>query len=203
MEELDFKNYVGHQTLLYGETNTGKTYYTAKFIDFLLDSNLFDPNEISILDFAPKFLDVDGMKIGGKILDFSKKSVECNYLRLNEEIIPPRLKSNNKQELFQNICHNYKITTQMLELYNKQQTKVLIMNDISIHLHLGDKKFLLNTINNSQTFFGNSYYGIKIKKSFSTLLSLKEKKRVEFLITHIKNSILTKLLSNEFDKESL
>ena len=191
MGEFDFKNYVGHRTLLYGETNTGKTYYTAKFIDFLLDSNLFDPNEISILDFAPKFLDVDGMKIGGNILDFSKKSVECNYLRLNEEIIPPRLNSNNKQELFQNICHNYKITTKMLELYNKQQTKVLIMNDISIYLHLGDKKFLLNAINNAQTFFGNSYYGIKIKKSFSTLLSLKEKKRVEFLINHIKNSILT------------
>ncbi|MCJ7648331.1 MAG: hypothetical protein MUP85_06940 [Candidatus Lokiarchaeota archaeon] len=188
---FNFDNCIGRQTLLYGETNTGKTYHTAKFIDFLLDSNRFDPKEISILDFAPEFLNVKGIKIGGKILDFSNKSVECNYLSLSEEIIAPRLNSNNKQELFKNICHNYKITTQMLKLYNKQQTKVLIMNDISIYLHLGDKKFLINTINNAPTFFGNSYYGIKIKKSFSTLLSLKEKKRVEFLINHIQNSILT------------
>jgi hypothetical protein len=191
MEEINFKNCVGHRTLLYGETNTGKTYNTAKFIDFLLDSNLFDPKEVSILDFAPKFLDVGGIKIGGKILDFSKKSVECNYLSLNEEIIAPRLNSNNKQELFKNICHNYKITTQMLDSYNKEQTKVLIINDLSIYLHLGDKKSLLQAINNAHTFFGNSYYGIKIKKSFSTLLSLKEKKRVEFLVNHIQNSILT------------
>jgi len=191
MENLDFKNYVGHRTLLYGETNTGKTYNTAKFIDFLLDSNSFDPKEISILDFAPKFIDVNGIKIGGKILDFSKKSVECNYLRLDGEIIPPRLNANNKPELFENLCNNYKISTQMLELYKKQQTKVLIMNDISIYLHLGDKKSLLCAINGADTFFGNSYYGIKINKSFSALLSLKEKKRVEFLINHIPNSILT------------
>ncbi|MHA1669975.1 MAG: hypothetical protein ACTSV5_05280 [Promethearchaeota archaeon] len=191
MDNLNFESCIGHPTLLYGETNTGKTYYTAKFIDFLLENVLFDPKEISILDFAPRFLDINGIKIGGRILDFSKKSVECNYLSLDEEIIPPRLNSNNKQELFQNICHNYKISTQMLESYNKQQTKVLIMNDISIYLHLGDKKVLFQAINNSHTFFGNAYYGTKIKKSFSTLLSLKEKIRVEFLKNHIQNSILT------------
>jgi len=191
MEKLEFKNYIGHRTLLYGETNTGKTYITSKFIDFLLDSNLFAPKEISILDFAPKFLEVNGMKIGGKILDFSKKSVECNYLKVDGELIAPRLNSNNKQELFQNICHNYKITAQMLELYSSQQTKVLIMNDMSIYLHLGDKKFLLNVINSTPTFFGNSYFGTKIKKSFGKLLSLKEKKRVEFFINHIPNSLHT------------
>jgi hypothetical protein len=191
MEKFDYKNYIGHRTLLYGEMNTGKTYITAKFIDFLLDFNLFDPKEISILDFAPKFLDVNGLKVGGKILDFSEKSIECNYLRLYGEIIPPRLNANNKQELFENICHNYKITTQMLELYKRQQTKVLIMNDISIYLHIGNKNTLLNAINSAHTFFGNSYYGIKIKKSFCALLSLKEKSRVEFLINNIPNSILT------------
>ena len=31
---LDFVNYIGHHSLLYGETDTGKTYMTAKFIDF-------------------------------------------------------------------------------------------------------------------------------------------------------------------------
>jgi len=191
MDKLDFKNCVGHRTLLYGETNTGKTYITSKFIDFLLNSNLFAPKEISILDFAPKFLEVNGIKIGGRILDFSKKSVECNYLKIDGEIVAPRLNSNNKQELFQNICHNYKITAQMLEMYSKLQTKVLIVNDMSIYLHLGDKKFLLKVINNTSTFFGNSYLGNKINKSFGKLLSLKEKKQVEFFINHIPNSLNT------------
>lgn len=190
-KEINYKKAIGQYTLLYGEANTGKTLITAKFIDFLLETHFFNPKEISILDFAPKFLEIDGIKIGGRILDYSKKSIICNYISCNEDIIPPRLNSNNKQELFQNICHNYKISIQMLESYYKQQTKVLIMNDISIFLHLGDKNVLLKAINNSDTFFGNAYYGIKIEKSFSTLLSLKEKKRVEFLINHVHNSILT------------
>ena len=57
-DNFNFDDCIGRQTFLYGETNTGKTYFTAKFIDFLLDSNLFAPKEISILDFAPKFLDI-------------------------------------------------------------------------------------------------------------------------------------------------
>ena len=50
MEELDFKNYVGHRTLLYGETNTGKTYYTAKFVQYLLEIKKINPKDISILE---------------------------------------------------------------------------------------------------------------------------------------------------------
>ena len=55
----NFKEYVGHHTLLYGETNTKKTLYTAKFVQFLVESN-FDPLQITILDFGPKMNTISG-----------------------------------------------------------------------------------------------------------------------------------------------
>ncbi|MFX1256638.1 MAG: hypothetical protein ACFFAN_02175, partial [Promethearchaeota archaeon] len=63
---LDFNDFIGHHTILYGETNTKKTYYTAKFVQFLLQVKKVDPKNISILDFAPKLFKMYNLKIGGK-----------------------------------------------------------------------------------------------------------------------------------------
>ena len=73
----NFKDYVGHHTLLYGETNTKKTFYTAKFVQFLVESD-YDPLKISILDFAPKMTTINNLKIGGRIIDFYEDSKKCN-----------------------------------------------------------------------------------------------------------------------------
>jgi len=75
--------------------------------------------------------------------------------------------------------------------FEVKATPVLIINDISIYLHLGDVNYLLEAINKTETFFGNSYYGYKIKKKFAKLLSKKEKKRVELIIENIDNSFFT------------
>ncbi len=192
MDDFEYKDFIGNYTLFYGETNTKKTYYTAKFIDYLIDYQDINPKEISILDFAPELMLINGLKIGGKINDFSNKSFECREIRLRGEIIPARLKARNNKELFENICHNYKITSKALEIFNQKTTDFLIINDISIYLHLGDKSYLLNIIKKASTFCGNSYCGTTIKTGYGKLLSLKEKKRVEFLVKNLNNSILTK-----------
>ena len=77
-ENLDFNNFLGCHTLLYGETDTRKTYYTAKFVQFLLTVKNIAPNEISILDFGPKLFKHYGIKIGGRIEDFYRtKNIGC------------------------------------------------------------------------------------------------------------------------------
>ncbi|MGB5910398.1 MAG: hypothetical protein WBH31_04305 [Promethearchaeia archaeon] len=191
-DKIEFTDLIGHHTFLYGETNTKKTYYTAKFVDFLLKINFVNPQEISILDFAPKLRYINNMKVGGRIQDYSSVSLKCKYVQFEGEVIPPRLISKNKIELFNNICHNFKITSRLLETFREDPTKVLIINDISIYLHLGNKESLLDIIYRAKTFFGNSYYGKSINSEFSPLLSILEKKRVEFLIKNIENSILMK-----------
>lgn len=189
--DLNFGNLIGQKTLIYGETNTGKTLYTANFVQFLLECKKVDPKEISILDFAPKLTYFNDLKIGGRVQDYFENSVKCNNIKLIGEIIPPRLNAKNKNEMYSNICHNFKKIYEIIEIYNSSPTPVLIINDISLYFHMGGEKLLINTINKSNTFFGNSYYGTSIVRKFSNLLSIKEKKRVEFLIKNVDNPFVT------------
>ena len=186
-----YQELIGHQTFLYGETNTKKTYYTSKFVQFLIESKHLDPEEISILDFAPPQSIINNHKIGGKIKDFYKNSIKCNNFSFEGEIIPPRLKAKNLKEFFDNACKNFKKTYTILNLFNDNPTSIFIINDISIYFHIGNKRLLLESIKKSNTFFGNSYYGSSIKSDFTTLFSRREKRIVEYLIKKIEFSYFT------------
>ena len=185
-----FSEYINHHTLLYGETNTKKTYYTAMFVKFLVDSN-FNPLDITVLDFAPKIITINDMKIGGKIQDFYEKSTACKNLNFEGDIIPPRLSSTNLKELNENALRNFHKTHQILEQYAQNPTPVLIINDISIYLHYGNIEYLLDIIKKARTFFGTVYYGTSMNRDFSYEFSLKEKKLVEDLVEKIEISYST------------
>ncbi|NVM45573.1 MAG: hypothetical protein HWN79_11715 [Candidatus Lokiarchaeota archaeon] len=191
LNDFDFEKIVGTHTLLYGETNTKKTFYTAKFIEFLLEIKRVPPKDVSVLDFAPKLAYVNKLKIGGRIQDYYSNSKKCNIIAFKGEIIPPRINARNQKELFGLLCHNHKKVVKILDIFNANPTEILIINDISIYLHLGSKKYLMDTISKTKTFFGNAYYGSSISSKFSKLLSIKEKIRVEFLIKNIENSFKT------------
>jgi len=189
--DIDYYSLFDHHTLLYGETDTKKTYYTAKFIQFLIESRHIDPKEISILDFAPPQSIINNIKIGGKIKDFYKDSIKCNNFSFEGEIIPPRLKAKNIKELYDNTCKNFKKTYTILNLFTENPTSILIINDISIYFHIGNKRLLLESIKKSNTFFGNSYYGSSIKSDFTILFSRREKRIVEYLSRKIEYSYFT------------
>lgn len=194
--KYNFKNnyddLIEQHTLLYGETDTRKTYYTAKFVQFLIETKKVVPINISILDFAPPSSTINNLKIGGRIEDFYEGSKKCRNILFKGEIIPPRLNSSNKTELYQNACENFKKSSEILHLFKKDPTPILIINDISIYLHIGNIKLLLEAINKSNTFFGNSYYGSSIKRDYATLFSLREKRLVEYLIKKIEYSYFTR-----------
>ena len=190
-DDLNFEDFIGSHTILYGETDTKKTYYTSKFVQYLIETKEMDPQEISILDFAPQLRVLMGLKIGGKIEDFYPQCIKCNNILFKGDIIPPRLRATNKQELFQYALMNYEKTHGILEKFNENPTTILIINDISIYLHHGDKNYLLETIQKSNTFFGNSYYGTSIKRNFATFLSLKEKRSVKYLVKRLDKAYIT------------
>ncbi len=189
---LDFDDFIGYHTVLYGEPNTKKTYFTAKFLQYLLEIKKINPKEISILDFAPKLSTINSIKIGGKIEDLFPQSIKCHNITFEGEIIPPRLNANNKKELYDYASKNYEKTSFILNKFYQNPTSILIINDISIHLHLGDKKKFINVVKTAETFFGNSYYGSSIKRNFAILFSLKEKNKVKYLIKNVDKSYYTK-----------
>lgn len=188
---IDFESLIGHTTIIYGEVDTKKTFNTANFIQLLLEEKKIAPKEISILDFAPQLIMIKGKNIGGKIKDFYAKSKICNYFNLQGEIIPPRLNAKNREELYRNANHNYLITSKVLESYIKKPTNILIINDISIYLHVGDEKLLLESIKKCNTFFGNTYYGTSIRSNFKSNFSIKERRTIENLLKKVENSFKT------------
>lgn len=189
ISKSDFDKYIGVDTLFYGETNRGKTQSTAKFVQFLVELKEIPPKDITILDFAPKLEIIQGKKIGGRIEDYYTFSFMCNNITFDGDIIPPRLKSSNRKELYEIICNNYKKTSHIISKYLKKPTPFLIINDISIYLHLGSKKTLLNVIKKAETFFGNTYHGDSILSRCTKVLSILERKKVDFLIKNVSNSI--------------
>ena len=192
-DKLSFDDFIGTHTILYGEANTKKTYYTAKFVQYLTDTKKINPKEISILDFAPQLSNIRGLKIGGKIEDFFPQSIRCNNILFEGEIIPPRLNANNKKELYQYAQMNYEKTFEILEIFNEEPTSILIINDVSIYLQIGNKKYILDTIKQASTFFGNTYYGSSIKRNFATLFSIKEKRSVKYLLKRVDKAFITQV----------
>ena len=173
-----YKKCIGQSTILYGESNTGKTFYTAGFVKLLVESQHSNPEKITILDFAPKMEIISDQKIGGKVSDYYIGSKDCKYYSLEKHIIPPRLNAESRGELYDNLCHNFRICHGLLEIFNENPTPFLIINDVSIYLHLSKVKTLGEYIQKANTFFGNSYYGISISRNFSKGLSRLEQKRV-------------------------
>ena len=107
-DKIDYSSLKGLHTLIYGEINTGKTFYTAKFVQYLLENKKFEPKKISILDFAPRITYFNNLKIGGRIQDYYEACLKCNIINFVGEIIPPRLNAKNKSEVYSNICNNFK-----------------------------------------------------------------------------------------------
>jgi len=183
--ELIFENCLGKKTLLYGEINTNKTFLTSKFVEFLIYSKNIPPKDVSILDFGPKMRIVNNVKIGGRLEDYSNSIHRCNYINLQEEIIPPRLEAKNRYEFYSNICQNYKNTNESVLKFKESPTNFLILNDISLYLHCGKPKNLLKILNISYTFFGNIYYGSSINSKYSKLFNILEKKKTESLLKNL------------------
>lgn len=192
--KLDFNSLLEKKVLLYGETNTFKTYCSAKFVQFLLEEEKIKPKRISIIDFAPNLQYIDDLKIGGKIKDYYDKSKLCCYLESEKEIIPPRLLAQNKRQLYENACHNYKQARNLLKKFKKNSTPILLINDISIYLHLGNRRDLMKIINMVETCVGNAYYGenISSRSQFARLFSLNEHFKILHLCKYFDKSILMK-----------
>jgi len=54
-------------------------------------------------------------------------------------------------------------TSRLLESYLEDPAPVLVVNDLSIHLHAGDPGLLEDAIQASTVFVGNSYWGEVLK----------------------------------------
>ncbi|MCE4624594.1 MAG: hypothetical protein F7C35_01845 [Desulfurococcales archaeon] len=156
--------------LIVGEIGTGKTSLTSRIVRAL--AKAARPGAITVIDFAP---DIAGV---GKPVATVPEGVR--YLRPSG-LRAPRLESGGDcNSMWRLARHNMRLTTATLEEFIDNPTPVLVVNDLSIHLHAGSYELLLEAIRKSSSFIGNSYLGGRLTDNCG--LSEREKELVNKLM---------------------
>jgi hypothetical protein len=200
------KDLVGRKTLLLGETNSGKTRFTFNFLCHLLEEHSFEPTEISVLEFAPTRVQAGQTVIGGTLRDliqestpltpsFMKSINSVHWIQRESsdpctltpaKILTPRYSAKSTQDVLKACCVNFSATQKQLLYYIQNPTKVLIINDIGIYLHLGGLPLLKKAIGLSKTTLFNAYLGKNLLDDKGSYISRREE-------------IMLRLLSKDLD----
>jgi hypothetical protein len=169
---------IGKKVLILGEVGSGKTSLTAKAVQELM---LFiEPKEITVIDMAPEAIG----EIGGKLSKYLSLNNELRCLSPAKVYAPRTMGITNKQ-VAEYAKRNKNSIEPLLDEFLKQPTKVLIINDITLYLHLGKLEKIINCIRSTETFLASAYYGVRLKEDYGAGISAREKQMVDKLATYM------------------
>ncbi len=155
MASLHSRSYGGADSfriLILGETGVGKTRLTGKIARALARAS--SPELITVIDLAPDYMGV------GKPLE---APAGARILR-PKGLKAPRLQSRGDCSLAWRLAEeNAVLTTQALRGFISRPTPILVINDMSIHLHAGDPSIVLDAFTEAAVVVANSYYGEKLR----------------------------------------
>jgi len=142
------KSFLNQKTVIIGEVNTGKSAYLRELIAGFIQAG---ETNLAIIDMAPE--SVKG--IGGKL-----KMKGCELRRYyTSRIVAPRLTGKTAQEVQALAEENTRAIDAIFEIYIKNPSKILFINDVSIYLQAGDLERLLTYISSIPTVIMNGYFG--------------------------------------------
>jgi len=175
-QEFKLKNsdVLGKKTLILGESGSGKTRLAAKLAEELMI--IERPDRITVIDFAPKRTG----QTGGKLADYITLIGGVKYLA-PKEVHTPRLTGTSREQILQLAKLNRKAMEPLLSQFVEKATKVLIMNDITLYLHVGRLQEVLRCVRLSETFLGTAYYGSRLAKDLGAGISRREKRLTDEL----------------------
>jgi len=170
--------YLGRQTVLAGDVNSGKTAKTTEILNQFLAAGY--ARDLAILDLAPDT--VQG--IGGKML-FEK---DPGVLYLTGKIAAPRLMGKNETHTRELARDNAQTIETLFVDLERHSRDVLFINDLTLYLQAGNIDRILNVLQNSATTIINAYYG----NSFSdSELTRRERQLTEIIMKNSDSVILT------------
>lgn len=169
---------IGKKVLILGEVGSGKTSLTAKIVQELM---LFiEPKEITVIDMAPEATG----EIGGKLSKYLSLNSELRYLS-PAKVYAPRTMGVTNTQVVEYAKRNKNAMKPLLDEFLKKPTKVLIINDITLYLHLGKLEKIMNCMRLAETFLASAYCGVKLKEDYGAGISAREKQMVEKLATYM------------------
>jgi len=171
---IDAEDLLGRRTLIVGDVGSGKTKLLAEIIQQLVKKGY--AREITLIDLAPPRIG----KIGGWISEYIDTST-INYLRPNR-IYAPRTEAKTPQQLIQYAEHNLREARKTLQKYLENPTKILAINDITIHMHAGEVEEIQELVEKAETFIATAYRGKTLENDKATGITEREKQKLNQLI---------------------
>jgi GTPase SAR1 family protein len=167
---------LGKKVLILGEAGSGKTRLVAQLLKELMI--LVNPERISIIDLAPKRIE----EIGGKLTDYLDMSGKVKYYS-PACVYTPRLSGKSPEQILRYAELNRINMQPLLKEFIKNATDILVVNDITLYLHLGELETVLGCVKLAKTFLATAYYGLRLADDLGTGISLREKQLTDRLAT--------------------
>jgi energy-coupling factor transporter ATP-binding protein EcfA2 len=186
LKDYRFDALIGRKVLFLGESGSGKTRLIASLLREAIEAA--GPEQVTLLDFAPKSTTVGGIRVGGKVTEIYRPTRRlCR--RCSPTIRAPRLEGRTKEEVVSIATQNALRTTRCLQWYSSAPTPILFVNDMSIHLHAGDPDVLIDTISKSETFIGNAYRGLLLRDDKGSGIAKRETILLERVSKHVDRTL--------------
>lgn len=166
MTGCSYRELKGKRTLITGDIGSGKTVLTRR----LLREAIEQGEKVTVVDFAPDARNMDGVKVGGYLVENEK----CRVLK-SGSIATPRLSAKDAEELVRLAEYNAGITQGLLSEFIEDPTPVLVINDTSIHLQCGEIEPIFEAIEKAETAILNGYLGEYLSKDHGTGVSSRER----------------------------
>lgn len=174
--QLKGREVLGKKIVILGEVGSGKTKLAAELLREFM--TLMNPQEITVIDLAPKRIG----GIGGKLTEYVNMNSGVIYLS-PKNVYTPRLASTSPKQLLLYAELNRKIMEPLLNRFIQNVTEVLVLNDVTLYLHSGKLETVLKCARLTKTFLVTAYYGSKLSKDLETGISSREKRLTEKLAT--------------------
>jgi len=167
-----FDDLIGKKVLIKGGVGSGKTSLTADLLNQAMQKSPI--GSITIIEMAPPKKIKQGKHIGGELLLPNGDHLPVIYLK-PPKIWAPRLEGRTREGVIHLAKENANSIGLLLNAYLAKPTLILFMNDLTIYLHAGRLRILLNAISAAATFIGNAYEG-SFFEDMGSSISLREKK---------------------------
>ena len=172
--QLKGREILGKKILILGEAGSGKTKLAAQLLRELM--MLVNTEEITVIDFAPQRVG----EIGGKLTDYMNTTGEIKYFS-PKNVYTPRLAGTSPKQVLRYAELNIKSMEPLFNRFIRNVTQVLVLNDITLYLHLGKLETVLKCVRLAKTFLATAYYGSKLAEDLGTGISTRERKLTDKL----------------------
>ena len=177
-EEINFEDFLGRRTLIVGDVGTGKTRLLSHFLDYLIEERGYE-REVTLIEMAPAY-----KGIGAPVESYTKNVWKIRYLK-PAKIFPPRILGRDSKEVLRYAEQNRVELEPLLWKFERDPTKILLINDLTIFLHAGDPEKIIRIIDLCETFAATAYEGERLKPDKESGITRREERALSVIKEHV------------------